>query len=156
MLLFAFVGRIMARPEALGFGTMLIAHVTFSLPYVVLNVLPKLNQTDPHLAEAAQDLGSTPVHAFFKVVFPSIMPGIISGALMAFTLSIDDFVISHYVSGSYTTLPLLIYSMTKKTVKPDMYALSAIIIVTVFVLLIISNMKSSKRAKAAGKAGAVK
>lgn len=147
MLLFAFVGRIMARPEALGFGTMLIAHVTFSLPYVVLNVLPKLNQTDPHLAEAAQDLGSTPVHAFFKVVFPSIMPGIISGALMAFTLSIDDFVISHYVSGSYTTLPLLIYSMTKKRVTPKMYAVCTCIFLSVLVLLLVMNLMQLRQAK---------
>ena len=90
MLLFAFVGRITSSPEALGFGTMLIAHVTFSLPYVVLNVLPKLRQTDPHLAEAAQDLGSTPVQAFFRVVLPSIMPGIVSGALMALGLAYGD------------------------------------------------------------------
>lgn len=147
MLLFAFVGRLLARPESLGFGTMLIAHVTFSLPYVVLNVLPKLNQTDPHLAEAAQDLGSTPVHAFFKVVFPSIMPGIISGALMAFTLSIDDFVISHYVSGSYTTLPLLIYSMTKKRVTPEMYAVCTCIFMSVLVLLLIMNISQLRQAK---------
>lgn len=147
MLLFAFVGRLLSRPESLGFGTMLIAHVTFSLPYVVLNVLPKLNQTDPHLAEAAQDLGSTPLQAFFKVVFPSIMPGIVSGALMAFTLSIDDFVISHYVSGSYTTLPLLIYSMTKKRVTPEMYAVCTCIFVSVLVLLLVMNILQLRQAK---------
>ncbi len=147
MLLFAFVGRITSSPEALGFGTMLIAHVTFSLPYVVLNVLPKLRQTDPHLAEAAQDLGSTPVQAFFRVVLPSIMPGIVSGALMAFTLSIDDFVISHYVSGSYVTLPLLIYSMTKKRVTPKMYAVCTCIFLSVLALLLIMNIMQIRQAK---------
>ena len=147
MLLFAFVARITSSPEALGFGTMLIAHVTFSLPYVVLNVLPKLRQTDPHLAEAAQDLGSTPVQAFFRVVLPSIMPGIVSGALMAFTLSIDDFVISHYVSGSYVTLPLLIYSMTKKRVTPKMYAVCTCIFLSVLALLLIMNIMQIRQAK---------
>lgn len=147
MLLFAFVGRITSSPEALGFGTMLIAHVTFSLPYVVLNVLPKLRQTEPHLAEAAQDLGSTPVQAFFRVVLPSIMPGIVSGALMAFTLSIDDFVISHYVSGSYVTLPLLIYSMTKKRVTPKMYAVCTCIFLSVLALLLIMNIMQIRQAK---------
>ncbi len=147
MLLFAFVGRITSSPEALGFGTMLIAHVTFSLPYVVLNVLPKLRQTDPHLAEAAQDLGSTPVQAFFRVVLPSIMPGIVSGALMAFTLSIDDFVISHYVSGNYVTLPLLIYSMTKKRVTPKMYAVCTCIFLSVLALLLIMNIMQIRQAK---------
>lgn len=147
MLLFAFVGRFMGRTESLGFATMLIAHVTFSLPYVVLNVLPKLNQTDPHLSEAAQDLGSTPVQAFFKVIFPSIMPGIVSGAIMAFTLSIDDFVISHYVSGSYTTLPLLIYSMTKKRVTPEMYAVCTCIFISVLVLLLVMNIMQLRQAK---------
>lgn len=146
MLLFAFVGRIMNSPESLGFGTMLIAHVTFSLPYVVLNVLPKLRQTDPHLAEAAQDLGSTPVQAFFKVVLPSISSGILSGALMAFTLSIDDFVISHYVSGGFTTLPLLIYNMTKKRVTPEMYAVCTCIFLSVLALLLIMNISQIKQA----------
>ena len=147
MLLFAFVGRITSSPEALGFGTMLIAHVTFSLPYVVLNVLPKLRQTDPHLAEAAQDLGSTPVQAFFRVVLPSIMPGIVSGALMAFPLSIDDCVMSHYVSGSYVTLPLLIYSMTKKRVTPKMYAVCTCIFLSVLALLLIMNIMQIRQAK---------
>ena len=147
MLLFAFWGKMMSRPESLGFGTMLIAHVTFSLPYVVLNVLPKLRQTDPHLAEAAQDLGSTPLQAFFKVVLPSIMPGVVSGALMAFTLSIDDFVISHYVSGSYVTLPLLIYSMTKKRVTPEMYAVCTCIFLSVLVLLLVMNILQIRQAK---------
>lgn len=147
MLLFAFVGRIFSLVNSLGFATILISHITFSLPYVVLNVLPKLNQTDPFLAEAAQDLGSTPVQAFFKVIMPSIMPGIISGALMAFTLSIDDFVISHYVAGSYTTLPLLIYNMTKKRVTPEMYAICTCIFVAVLIMLLVMNFSQSKSDK---------
>lgn len=151
MLLFAFVGRLLGAVESLGFGTMLISHVTFCLPYVVLNVLPKLNQTDPHLAEAAQDLGSTPVQAFFKVVLPSISSGIVSGALMAFTLSIDDFVISHYTSGGYTTLPLLIYNMTKKRVTPEMYAVCTCIFLSVLVLLLVMNISQIRQSAAKNK-----
>ena len=125
---------------------MLIAHTTFCLPYVILNVLPRINELGNSLTEAALDLGCTPVQAFFKVKLPNIMPGVISGAVMAFTLSLDDFVISYFVSPSnFKTLPLLIYSMTKKTVKPDMYALSTLIIVTVFTLLIISNIKDFRK-----------
>ena len=148
MLLFVFVGRLLGLSNSLSFGTLLIAHVTFNLPYVILNVLPKLNQTDPYLMQAAQDLGSTPLQAFFKVVMPAIMPGIMSGALMSFTLSLDDFVISYYTTGSsFQTLPLLIFSMTKKTVKPDMYALSSVIFVTVLVLLLIINFGNIKNSK---------
>lgn len=132
--------------DDIGFFAMLIAHVTFCLPYVILNVLPRINELGNSLSEAALDLGCTPVQAFFKVKLPNIMPGVISGAVMAFTLSLDDFVISYFVSPSnFQTLPLLIYSMTKKTVKPDMYALSTLIIVTVFTLLILSNVKSFKK-----------
>lgn len=141
MLLFVFVGRLIGAQNSLSFVTLLIAHVTFNLPYVILNVLPKLNQMDSHLIWAAQDLGSTPTEAFFKIVVPSIMPGITSGLLMSFTLSLDDFVISYYTTGSsFQTLPLLIFSMTKKTVKPDMYALSTVIFVTVLVLLLAVNI----------------
>lgn len=133
--------------DSIGFGAMLIAHTTFCLPYVILSVLPRINELGESLTEAALDLGCTPFQAFFKVKLPNIMPGVISGLVMAFTLSLDDFVISYFVSPSnFQTLPLLIYSMTKKTVKPDMYALSTIIILTVFTLLIISNIKSSKKA----------
>jgi spermidine/putrescine transport system permease protein len=108
-------------------------------------VLPRIHELGGSLTEAALDLGCTPVQAFLKVKLPNIMPGVISGAVMAFTLSLDDFVISYFVSPSnFQTLPLLIYSMTKKTVKPDMYALSTLIIVTVFTLLIISNIKNFK------------
>ena len=132
--------------DSIGFFAMLVAHVTFCLPYVILNVLPRINELGDSLSEAALDLGCTPVQAFFKVKLPNIMPGVISGLVMAFTLSLDDFVISYFVSPSnFQTLPLHIYSMTKKTVKPDMYALSTLIIVTVFTLLILSNIKSSKK-----------
>lgn len=132
--------------DSIGFGAMLIAHTTFCLPYVILSVLPRINELGESLTEAALDLGCTPVQAFFKVKLPNIMPGVLSGMVMAFTLSLDDFVISYFVSPSnFQTLPLLIYSMTKKTVKPDMYALSTIIIITVFTLLIISNIKSFKK-----------
>ena len=148
MLLFVFVGRLIGASNSLSFGTLLIAHVTFNLPYVILNVLPKLNQTDPHLAEAALDLGSTPMEAFFKVTLPSILPGIVSGMIMAFTMSLDDFVISYYTTGSdFQTLPLKIFAMTKKTVKPDMYALSTLIFVTVLVLLLAINIGQIKAAR---------
>ncbi len=148
MLLFVFIGRLLGAVNSLNFGTLLIAHVTFNLPYVILNVLPKLNQTDPHLAEAAEDLGSTPLQAFFRVVLPSIMPGIVSGMIMAFTMSLDDFVISYYTTGSdFQTLPLMIFAMTKKTVKPDMYALSSVIFLTVLVLLLIVNIGQIRQEK---------
>lgn len=148
MLLFVFIGRLMGSTNSLNFGTLLIAHVTFNLPYVILNVLPKLNQTDPHLSEAAQDLGSTPFRAFFNIVLPSILPGVMSGFLMSFTLSLDDFVISYYTTGSdFQTLPLKIFSMTKKTVKPDMYAISSLIFVTVLVLLLIINIAQIRQMK---------
>ena len=131
--------------NSIGFVAMLISHTTFCLPYVILSVLPRINELGDSLSEAALDLGCTPTQAFFKVKLPNILPGVISGMVMAFTLSLDDFVISYFVGPTnFQTLPLLIYSMTKKTVKPDMYALSTIIIVTVFTLLLISNMKGLK------------
>jgi ABC-type spermidine/putrescine transport system permease subunit II len=124
----------------LSFVTILISHVTFCLPYVILSILPKFRQMDPHLSEAAMDLGCTPFQTFWKVEFPSILPGIVAGALMAFTLSLDDFVISYFTSGSdFQTLPILIYSMTKKRVTPDMYALSTIMFVVILILLLLNN-----------------
>lgn len=145
MLLFVFVGSIVRIDAVLGFGTLLIAHVTFNLPYIILNVLPKLRQTDRNLAEAAQDLGCKPVTAFFKVVLPSIMPGIITGMITAFTLSLDDFIISYFTGGpGFQTLPIAIFSMTKKRVKPDMYALSALIFVSILFLLILYNVAQAK------------
>ena len=148
MLLFVFVGRIMQLGTYLSFFTLLIAHITFNIPYVILNVLPKLRQTDIRLYEAALDLGCTRRQAFFKVTLPAINPGIVSGLLMAFTLSLDDFVISYYTSGAgFQTLPLKIFSMTKKTVKPDMYALSSIIFITILILLITINLLQAKAEK---------
>lgn len=145
MLLFVFVGHLVTTSDVLGFPTLLIAHVTFNLPYVILSVLPKLKQTDKHLGEAAQDLGCTPVAAFFKVILPNISSGIITGFIMAFTLSLDDFIISYFVSGpKFQTLPIVIFSMTKKKVKPDMYALSTLIFVTVLVLLILMNVMQAR------------
>ena len=124
MLLFVFFGRMLALRNSLNFFTLLIAHVTFNLPYVILSVMPKLRQLDTHLSEAALDLGCTPFKAFFKVILPSISSGIVTGFIMAFTLSLDDFVISYFTTGpDFQTLPLLIYSMTKRRVTPDMYAL---------------------------------
>lgn len=148
MLLFVFVGVLVDRTGVLGFTTLLIAHVTFNLPYVILSVLPKLRQTDKHLSEAAQDLGCTPVQSFFKVVLPAIMPGIITGLIMSFTLSLDDFIISYFVSGPTSqTLPIRIFSMTKKRVTPDMYALSSLIFIVVFLLLILVNISQVRGEK---------
>ncbi|MBO4382662.1 MAG: ABC transporter permease [Clostridia bacterium] len=141
MLLFVFAGTLMRRQGVLGFGTMLIAHITFQLPYVILNILPRFRAMDGYLTEAAQDLGCTPSQAFFKVTLPQIRPGVIAGAIMAFTLSLDDFVISYFVSGpEFQTLPIRIYSMTKKRVTPDMYALSTLIFLVMLLLLIALNV----------------
>ena len=140
--------------DNVGFITMLIAHTTFCLPYVILSVLPRINELGDTLSEAAMDLGCTPIKAFFKVKLPNIMPGVLSGMIMAFTMSLDDFVISYFVgSSSFQTLPLLIYSMTKKKVTPDMYALSTLIIVAIFILLVISNVRSGKKVGNAKKKG---
>lgn len=148
MLLFVFAGALFNRTNILGFTTILIAHITFQLPYVILSVLPKLRQTDPRIFEAAQDLGCHPVKAFFKVVFPQIRMGIVSGAIMAFTLSLDDFIISYFTNGpDFQTLPIHIFSMTKKRVKPDMYALSTLIFVAIFVLLILMNIAQANSDK---------
>lgn len=141
MLIFVFVSKLVGVVDALGFWTMLIAHVTFNLPYVILSVLPKLRQMDPRLPQAAMDLGCTPVQAFFKVTLPSIMTGITSGLMMSFTLSLDDFVISYFTQGpSFETLPIRIFSMTKKRVTPDMYALSTLIFATILLLLVALNL----------------
>jgi spermidine/putrescine transport system permease protein len=153
MLLFVFAGRLLGKSDTLGFGTILIAHISFQLPYVILSVLPKLRQTDPRIYEAAQDLGCHPVKAFFKVVFPQILPGIVSGAIMAFTLSLDDFIISYFTNGpAFQTLPIHIFSMTKKRVKPDMYALSTLMFAAIFILLILMNIVQAKSDKKQRKA----
>ena len=145
MLMFVFVGRLFGASTSLSFWTMLIAHITFCLPYVILQILPKLRQMDKSLPEAAMDLGCTPLGAFFKVELPEILPGIITGAIMAFTLSLDDFVISYFTSGNgFETLPIRIYGMTKKTVTPKMYALATIIFFVTLGLLLISNLVDEK------------
>ena len=144
MLMFVFVGRLFGAATSLSFWTMLIAHVTFCLPYVILQVLPKLQQMDKSLPEAAMDLGCTPIRAFFKVEIPEIMPGIVTGLIMAFTLSLDDFVISYFTAGNgFQTLPIRIYNMTKKTVTPKMYALATIIFFVILALLLLSNLSDS-------------
>ncbi|MDD7289129.1 MAG: extracellular solute-binding protein [Clostridiales bacterium] len=141
MLMFVFAGRLMGLSTSLNFWTMLIAHITFCLPYVILQVLPKLRQMDKSLPEAAMDLGCTPMGAFVKVELPEIMPGILTGLIMAFTLSLDDFVISYFTAGNgFETLPIRIYSMTKKTVTPKMYALATITFFVILVLLLITNL----------------
>lgn len=148
MLLFVFMAKLVGIKDVLGFETMLIAHVTFNLPYVILNVLPKLRQLDPRLPEAAMDLGCTPLKAFFKVTLPSISTGIVSGLMMSFTLSLDDFVISYFTQGpGFETLPIRIFSMTKKRVTPDMYALSTIIFVAILLLLVLLNVSQVRGEK---------
>lgn len=145
MLLFVFAGALVNKSDILGFGTLLIAHVTFSLPYVILNVIPKLKQFDMHIYEAAVDLGCKPVKAFFRVVMPEILSGIITGCVMSFTLSLDDFIISYFTNGpSFQTLPIYIFSMTKKRVKPDMFALSTLMFVAILVLLVLMNIAQSR------------
>lgn len=143
MLLFVFFA---ARMNfEFGFVTLLIAHITFDVPYVILNVMPKLNQMDPFLYEAAQDLGCNPFKAFFKVVLPEIMPGVVSGFLISFTFSLDDFIISYFTCGSsMQTLPVTIYSMTRRKVSPEINALSTIIFLTVVVILVIKNIVEIK------------
>ena len=153
MLMFVFAGKLMGKATSLNFATMLIAHITFCLPYVILQVLPKLKQMDRSLPEAAQDLGCTPVRAFFRATLPEISPGIITGMIMAFTLSLDDFVISYFTAGNgFQTLPIRIYSMTKKTVTPKMYALSTIIFFAILALLIITNIIGSEDSSKKGNA----
>lgn len=147
MLLFVFAVRVFGG-RSLGMGSIIAAHITFCLPYVILQVLPKLRQLDPALYEAAQDLGCPPVKAFFKVVLPEIMPGVVTGMIMAFTLSIDDFVISYFTSGTTQTLPIYIYSMTRKRVSPEINALSTVLFAAVMVLLIIVNVRSSRGQRA--------
>lgn len=146
MLLFVFLRDRLGIPIEMGFLTLVLAHITFSIPYVILNVLPKLRQMDQNIYNAALDLGCNPAMAFIKVVIPEIMPGIISGFLMAFTFSLDDFVISYFVSGTtFSTLPITIYAMTRKKVSPEINALSTIVFIVVMVVLILSNYVEAKR-----------
>ena len=135
---------------SLGFKTVLIAHITFNIPYVVLAVLPKLRQLNPNLGEAAMDLGATPWQAFWKVLMPELRPGILNGLLIAFTLSIDDFVISYFTAGSeVATLAMQIYAMTRKRISPEVNALSTILFVTVLTLLLIVNFREMHQSKQA-------
>lgn len=166
MLLFVFAGQVLADLSGwlnstawaesaslwfdfgfnLGFVTLLIAHITFDIPYVIVSVLPKLRQLDPNLAEAALDLGATRLQAFWKVVLPELMPGIVNGMLIAFTMSIDDFVISYFTAGSSaSTLAMTIYGMTKKRVSPEINAVSTLLFVTVLVLLAIVNIREARQ-----------
>lgn len=151
-LMFAFAGTLLRLHEVLGFWTLLIAHVTFNLPFVILNVLPRIRQMDPNLTDAALDLGCTPVQAFFKVTIHEIMPGIIAGALMSFTMSLDDFVISYFVTGAgFVTLPVEIYNYTKKPIHPKVYALFTLIFLIILVLMIVMNIVQSRSDRSKGK-----
>ena len=148
MLLFVAVANFLNAKQMFGFGTMLIAHTTFNLPYALLSITPRFNQLDKSLSEAAQDLGCTPTRAFFKVELPEIIPGIISGLMMSFTLSLDDFVISHFVSSpDFQTLPLYVYNQTVHNVKFSMYALCALIVAIILGILLAVNFTGSVKDK---------
>ena len=146
MLLFAAIGL------DKGYLTLILAHVTFCTPYVILNVMPKLRQLDKNAYEAALDLGATPRQALHRVILPEIMPGIVTGMIMAFTLSIDDFVISYFTSGTTQTLPIYIYSMTRKRISPEINALSTVLFVCIMLLLIIINVRQGREERRAKKA----
>ena len=141
-LLFVFVGtKMLGQRNSLTFWTLLIAHITFNLPYVILNVMPKLQQMDRSLTDAAMDLGCTPLQSFFKVTLPEIMPGVAAGAIMAFTMSLDDFVISYFVTGmDFVTLPVEIYSYTKKPIPPKIYAMFTLLFLLILVLMVTMNL----------------
>lgn len=142
LLLFTFIGL------KLGYISILLAHITFNIPYVILSVMPKLNQLDKNAFEAAIDLGATPTRAFFNVIIPEISPGIVTGFILAFTMSIDDFVISFFTAGGgVSTLSIEIYTMARRGIKPEINALSTIMFVVILVLLLIVNVRSSKDLK---------
>ena len=154
MLLFVAVATFLGTQQMFGFGTMLIAHVTFNLPYVILSILPRFKQLDKSLSEAAQDLGCTPARAFFKVELPEIVPGIVSGLMLGFTMSLDDFVISHFVSSpNFQTLPLYVYNQTAHNVKFSMYALCALIVAIILCILLAVNFAGSVGNRKGGKGG---
>ena len=137
-----------------GFGTILLSHITFNIPYVILSIMPRMKQLNPSVYEAALDLGASRVNAFFRVVLPDLLPGILSGFLMAFTMSLDDFIITHFTKGpGIDTLSTKIYTEVKKGIKPEMYALSTLIFVTVLILLLLVNRtpKGSKNDAAPNK-----
>lgn len=144
-LLFAALGTALKMKSILGFFTLLIAHITFNLPYVILSVLPKLTQMDPDLRDAALDLGCTPSQAFFKVLIHEILPGIVSGALMSFTMSLDDFVISYFVYGpGFITLPVEIYNYTKKPLQPKIYALFTLLFLVILLVMVAMNLLQAR------------
>lgn len=144
MLLFSFFAARMNMN--FGFKTLIMAHITFDVPYVILNIMPRFSQMNPNIYEAAQDLGCSPSKAFFKVILPEILPGIISGMMMAFALSLDDFVVSYFTNGSSAqTLPITIYSMTRRKVSPEINALSTIIFLIVIIVLITKNVIAIKQ-----------
>lgn len=129
-----------------GLGTILLSHITFCIPYVILSVMPRMKQLNPNTYEAALDLGAGPVYGFFKVVFPELLPGILSGFLMAFTMSLDDFIITHFTKGAgVDTLSTKIYTEVKKGIKPEMYALSTLIFLTVLILLLLVNRSPGEK-----------
>ncbi len=154
MLLFLFgisaVNGLFGFKWRMGFATLLIAHITFDVPNVILSVMPKLRQLDPNIYEAAQDLGDHGFHAFRKVILPEIMPGVVNGLIIAFTLSIDDFVISYFTAGSQTqTLSMVIYSMAKKRVSPEINALSTLMFVAVVALMVLVNLRQTRQERLA-------
>ena len=131
-----------------GFSTILLAHITFDIPFVMLSVLPRIKNLNFYVYEAALDLGATPVYAFFKTIFPDLVPGIVSGALMAFTMSIDDFIITYFTKGSgFETVSTLIYNEVKRGIQPEIYALSAIIFVVVLVLLLVVDRAQNNKTR---------
>lgn len=148
MILYIFIFRVLSFGLELGYTTLLLAHLSFNTSYVVLSVLPKLRQMDKGIYEAALDLGATPLQGFTKVVFPEILPGIITGALLAFTISIDDFVVSYFTAGSDTeTLSMVIYSMSRRGINPKINAVSTLMFVLVMTLLFIINRRDQKNNK---------
>ena len=156
MLLFVAVANFFHAKHMLGFGTMLIAHTTFNLPYALLSITPRFSQLDRSLSEAAQDLGCTPARAFFSVELPEIIPGIVSALMMSFTLSLDDFVISHFVSSpNFQTLPLYVYNQTVHNVKFSMYALCALIVAIILAILLAVNFTGSVNSKKKNKGRAI-
>ena len=140
----ATLGKVFGITLRTGFGTLLLAHITFDIPYVILSIMPKFNQLDPNLYEAALDLGASPWQAFRKVVLPELMPGILSGAMLSFTMSVDDFVISYFTAGSgASTLAMGIYAMTRKRISPEINALSTLIFAVVLITLVAVNIHSA-------------
>ena len=152
MLVFLVIGNFLShfdRELPFGFWTVLIGHITFNIPYTILSIMPKLRQTSRYTYEAALDLGATPFYAFYKTTLPDLMPGILSGFLLAFTMSLDDFVITHFVKGAgFDTLSTKIYTEVKKGIKPEMYALSSLLFLAVLILLLLSNYRPKRRKKA--------